>query len=50
MEKGWHFENIFKCIFLNESYCILIQISTLVSMGPIDNMSALIQVANPYLN
>ena len=35
----------FKCIFLNEKDKILIQISLkLVSMGPIDNKPALVQV------
>ena len=38
-------DGIFKFIFLNEKYCILIKISLeLVPKGPIDNKSALIQV------
>ena len=38
-------DNIFKCIFMNEKLRILIQISLkFVPKGPIDNMSALVQV------
>ena len=38
-------EDIFKHIFMNEKFCILIQISLrFVSKGPIDKKSALVQV------
>ena len=38
-------DNIFKCIFVNEKFCILIQIPLkFISKGPIDNKSALVQV------
>ena len=38
-------DNIFKCIFINEKFCIFIQISLkFVPKGPIDNMSVLVQV------
>ena len=38
-------DDISKCIFMNEKFCILIQISLkFVPKGPIDNKSALIQV------
>ena len=38
-------DDIFKCIFMNKNSCILIQFSlNLVSMGPIDNKAALVQV------
>ena len=45
-QNGRHFEDdIFKCIFMNEKSCILIQISlNFVRMGPIDNKRALVQV------
>ena len=45
-QNGRHFaDDIFKCIFLNENLCILIQISLkFVSKGPIDNKWALVQV------
>ena len=45
-KNGRHFaDNIFKCIFMNEKFCILIEISMkFVPKGPIDNNSALIQV------
>ena len=44
-QNGCHFvENIFKHIFINENFCILIQISLkLVPKGPIDNKTALVQ-------
>ena len=36
-------DDIFKCIFLNEKFCILIAISLkFVPKGPIDNTSALV--------
>ena len=36
---------IFKCIFMNEKFCILISILLkIVPKGPIDNKSALVQV------
>ena len=38
-------DNIFKCIFINEKFCISIRISLkFVPKGPIDNRSALVQV------
>ena len=40
-------DDIFKCIFMNEKFCILIRISLSLnfgSKGPIDNKSALIWV------
>ena len=38
-------DNIFKCIFMNEKFCISIRISLkFVPNGPIDNKSALVQV------
>ena len=45
--QNWcHFvDNIFKCIFLNETIWISIQISLkFVPMGPINNISALVQI------
>ena len=36
-------DDIFKCIFLNEKFCILIQISLkFICKGPIDNNLALV--------
>ena len=45
-ENGCHFaDNILKCIFLNEKFCIWIRISLkFISKGPIDNNWALFQV------
>ena len=45
-QNGRHFtDNIFKCIFLNKSVCILIKISLkFVPKGPIDNIPALVQI------
>ena len=45
-QNGPHFtDDIFKCIILNEKFCILIRISLkFVPMGPIDNKSALVQL------
>ena len=38
-------DDIFKCIFINEKFCISIRISLkFVPSGPIDNRSALVQV------
>ena len=38
-------DNIFKRIFFNENFCILIEISLkFVPKGPIDNNSALVQI------
>ena len=38
-------DDIFKCIFINEKFCILIRISLkFVPRGPIDNRPALVQV------
>ena len=41
-QNGWNFEDdIFKCIFLNENFCILIKISLkFVPKGPIYNIPA----------
>ena len=45
-QNGRYFsEDIFKCIFMNENFCILIQISlTFVPNGLIDNSRALVQL------
>ena len=45
-QNGCYFAaDIFKRIFMNEKFCISIQISLrFVQMGPIDNKSALVQV------
>ena len=45
-QKGRHFaDDIFKCIFLNETFRILNEISLkYVPYGPINNMSALVQI------
>ena len=38
-------DDIFKCIFFNEKFCILIKISVkFVPKGPIDNNPALVQI------
>ena len=38
-------DDIFTCIFMNEKFCILIQISLkFVVKGPVDNMPALVQI------
>ena len=38
-------DDIFKCIFMNEKFCISIQISLkIVPRGPVDNRLALVQV------
>ena len=38
-------DSIFKCIFINEKFCISIQISLkFVPRGPVDNRPALVQV------
>ena len=44
--NGRHFTaDTFKCTFMNENFCILIQVSLkLVLKGPIDNKPALVQV------
>ena len=44
-QNGCHFpEDIFKCIFMNEKFCIVIQISLkFVPKGPINNIPALVQ-------
>ena len=41
VQNGCHFaDDIFKCIFMNEKFCILIQLSLkFISKGPIDNKS-----------
>ena len=43
-QNGHHFpDDVFKCIFVNEKICILIQISLkFVPKGPIDNIPALV--------
>ena len=43
-QNGRHFPiSIFKCIFVNEKFCILIKISMkFVRKGPIDNNPALV--------
>ena len=45
-QDGWHFaDNIFRCIFLNENFCITIWISLkLVLEGLFDNKSALVEI------
>ena len=45
-QYGCHFaENIFRCIFMNEKFCILIKISLkFVPKVPIDNNPALVQI------
>ena len=45
-QNGRHFaDDIFRCIFENEKFCILIQISLkFVSTGPIYNKPALVQI------
>ena len=44
-ENGCHVtDDIFKCIFMNEKYCILFFDSKFVPNGPIDKKSALVQV------
>ena len=45
-QNGGHFaDDIFKCIFLNETICISIQISLkFVPKGPINNISAWVQI------
>ena len=38
-------DDIFRCIFMNEKFCILIKISLkFVPKGPIDNKPALVQI------
>ena len=46
VQNGRHFaDDIFKCIFMNEKFCILIQISLkFVHKGRIDNKTSLVQV------
>ena len=43
-QNGRHFpDDIFRCIFVNKNFCILIKISLkFVPMGPIDNDPALV--------
>ena len=45
-QNGHHFaDDIFKCIFVNEKFCILIEISLkFVPKGLIDNNPALVQI------
>ena len=45
-QNGCHFaDNIFKCLFFNENVWIFIKISlTFVPMGPINDISALVQI------
>ena len=54
-KNGHHFaDDIFKCTFMNEKFCILIQISMkLIPKGLIHNKSTLVgakQVTSHYLN
>ena len=44
-QKGRHFaDDIFRCIFVNEKFCILIKILLkFVSVGPIDNNPSLVE-------
>ena len=42
-QNGHYFADVFQCIFLNEKFCILIQISLkFVPKGPTDNNPALV--------
>ena len=45
-QNGSNFaDNIFRCIFMNEKFCILIKISLkFVPRGPSDNNPALVQI------
>ena len=44
-QNGCHFADIFNRIFINEKFCILIQISLkFIRKGPIDHNLALVQV------
>ena len=45
-QNGHHFpDDIFKCIFMNEKFCILIEISLkFVPKGPINIIPALVQI------
>ena len=45
-QNGCHFaDDVFKCIFVNEKFYILIKISLkFIPKGPIDNKAALVQV------
>ena len=45
-QNGRHFpDDIFKCIFMNERFCILIWISPkFVFQGPINNIPTLVQI------
>ena len=45
-QNGCHFaDDIFRCIFVNEKFCILIKISLkFVSYSPIDNNPALVEI------
>ena len=44
-QYGHNFADIFKCILMNENWCILIQISLkFVPKDPIDNKSVMVQV------
>ena len=43
--KGHHFaDDIFRCIFVNEKFCILITTSLFVPEGPFDNNPTLIKI------
>ena len=50
-QNGCHFvDDIFKCMFMNEKFCILIWISMkFASKGSIDNKSSLVQATSQYL-
>ena len=42
-QNGWHFgDNIFKCIFMNDTRSVLFHISLQFVQGPIDDKSALV--------
>ena len=44
-QKGRHFADISKCIFMNKNWFILIQISLrCVPKGPVNNKPALVQI------
>ena len=45
-QNGYHFaDNIFWCTFVNENFCILIEVSRkFVPKGPIDNIPALVKI------
>ena len=48
-QHGWYYpDDIFKCIFMNEKFCILIRISLkFVPKGPIKNIPVLVHIMSP---